>query len=64
VAGTDWTVYRGQAATLDYWNDLRSVTIGGEAATGTMDGNFMAWSTDDYRVYVDGNYDIRLARLA
>jgi hypothetical protein len=64
VAGTDWTVYQGQEATLNYWNELGSLTIGGVAATGTMDGDFMAWSTNDYKVYVDSNYDIRLARLA
>ena len=66
VAGTDWTVYKGKEATLNYWNELGSLTIGGEAATsGTLAGNdFLAWSTDEYQVYVDGNYDIRLAKLA
>jgi hypothetical protein len=66
VAGTDWTVYKGKEATLNYWNELGSLTIGGEAATsGTLAGSdFLAWSTDDYRVYVDGNYDVRLAKLA
>ncbi|MBP1582798.1 MAG: hypothetical protein J6866_02480, partial [Victivallales bacterium] len=64
VGDTAWTVYQGKEATLNYWNELGSLTIGGVAATGTMDGDFMAWSTNDYRVYVDNNYDIRLARLA
>jgi len=64
VAGTDWTVYTGSANTTANWNDLKAVTIDGVAATGAMDGTYMAWTTDDYKVYLDGNYDIRLAKLA
>jgi hypothetical protein len=66
VAGTDWTVYKGKEATLNYWNELGSLTIGGEAAMqGTLDSSeFLAWSTTEYQVYVDSNYDIRLAKLA
>jgi len=29
-----------------------------------MEGAYMAWTTDDYKVYVDSNKDIRLAKLA
>jgi len=64
VAGTDWTVYTGRADTTAEWNNLKAVTIDGVAATGAMDGAYMAWTTDDYKVYLDGNYDIRLAKLA
>ncbi|MBP1583265.1 MAG: hypothetical protein J6866_04850, partial [Victivallales bacterium] len=64
VGDTDWTVYQGQESTLNYWNELGTLTIGGVAATSAMDGDFMAWSTTDYKVYIDSNYDIRLAKLA
>jgi hypothetical protein len=64
VGNTDWTIYQGSEDTLANWNNLGGLTIGGVAATGTMDGDFMAWSTTEYKVYVDSNYDIRLANLA
>jgi hypothetical protein len=64
VGDTDWTVYKGKEATITDWNDLGAMTIDGVAATGAMDGDYMAWQTDDYKVYIDSNYDIRLAKLA
>ena len=64
VGAVDWTVYQGSEATLNYWNELGALTIAGVDAEGEMDGDFMAWTTSDYRVYVDSNYDIRLAKLA
>jgi hypothetical protein len=63
---TDWTVFKGTEATLKNWNKLAGVTIDGVAATkGTSEGSsYKVWTTDDYKVYVDSNYDIRLAKLA
>ena len=64
VAGTDWTVYQGTDATTMGWNRLASVTIGGVAATASKEGSYMAWTTSEYKVYLDDNMDIRLAKLA
>ena len=64
VAGTVWTVYAGQESTVRDWNELAAVTIAGQNATGAMEGDYKAWTAGEYKVYLDGNYDIRLAKLA
>jgi len=64
VEGTDWTVYQGTANTILGWNKLGGVTIDGVAAKSAKEGSYMAWTTEDYKVYMDENQDIRLAKLA
>ena len=62
--GADWTVYQGQKSTITNWNRVAAVTIDGITASGAKEGAYLAWSTDEYKVYVDANYDICLAKLA